>query len=796
VTALLAGFGVAVPTGSKDSSARLASQAVPAPSVAGGGPAVDAAKAVAGATGNGSRAAGARPATGDARHAAAARKLGLPANGPDFMYQPPPNLPQLQNRDPSFRASPLMVSGTERYVDGEYQYTDFVYDDDSAAYPDGARRDSPLWKRYRGNAADLFEFRLSTRGEDLAARFTLNTLMERDSTIMTVAFDSDGSTKTGSSTLPRDPGMPFPGTDQVLTTWGTGAEWSRWSGSRWVTVPLQVTTDLEANQVTVLVPTAVARPTGRWRATLATGLYDPKTRGWLDLASASPGGLPLPADTSAPNIVNLGFRFNEVARPSKEGVSLTQMVDKDPDEPPNWAPWNKQNAALAAGNPTQFANLIDFDLLRARGARDNVPEKGLMFRVLASRMKTVLAAGDANPVDGNPELLGEGKDSGSLNAIMLSPLSPYALYVPSGYQPDRPAPFTFFLKCDGCQYYDLGSGGTTATLGESRNSLVVMPSARGKSGFYVGHLEVDVLESWADVARHFTLDPTRPSISGGSGGGGGAYRVSLLWPHLFARTAPLVPPMCRGLWTGVYCTGGAETVLANWAENARNLPIFHVADAASELTFYPGTVQLVHGLPNDGFNSFDELGYRYRLWSLATDHVGAALVNAAPVVAWLGQHQIEPEPFHVTYVRMPSNDVPEVGLVHNRAYWLSGIELRDKTKAAEGRLPCTTRHGEPCAPLGRGVIDAVSLGFGKSDPTSKLYVQPGLANGYVPTAYTETQRVWSDPGKVPVQDRIVIKAKNIGAITIDPAAARVSCNVKLDIQSDGPVKVNLIGCPR
>jgi hypothetical protein len=322
-----------------------------------------------------------------------------------------------------------------------------------------------------------------------------------------------------------------------------------------------------------------------------------------------------------------------------------------------------------------------------------------------------------------------------------------------------------------------------------------MPSARGKSGFYVGHLEADVLESWADVARNFTLDPTRPSISGGSGGGGGAYRLSLLWPHLFARSAPLVPPMCRGLWTGVYCTGGAETVLANWAENARNLEIFHVADGASELTFYPGSVQLVHGLPNDGFNSFDELGYRYRLWTLASDHVGAALVNAAPIVEWLGQHQIEPEPFHVTYVRMPSNDVPQIGLVHNRAYWLSGIELRDKTKAAEGRLPCVTRQGEQCTPLGRGVIDAVSLGFGKSDPTSKLYVQPGIANGYAPIAYVETQRVWSDPGKVRKENRIVIKAKNIAAITIDPAAARVSCNVKLDIQSDGPLKVTLIGCP-
>jgi hypothetical protein len=714
------------------------------------------------------------------------------------MYLPAPLVPQLQNRSPHFKAAPLMVSGTERYIDGEYQYTDFVYDDDAAAYPDQSRRDSPLWARYRGNAADLFEFRVSARGSALAVRFTLNTLMVRDSTIMTVAFDSDNRTTTGSSTLPRNPGMPFPGTDQVLTTWGSGAEWSRWNGSRWITVPLKVRTDLQANQITVFVPTSVARPAGKWRATLATGLYDPKARGWLDLPAASTvPGVQTPAVSPSPKIVNLGFRFNEVPPPPKAPIALTQAVDKEPSEPANGAPYHKQTAALAAGEPTRFAHLIDFDLIRARGMSDNVPTRGLMYRIFPSRMKTVLTASDANPPDGNPQLLGEGKDVTSLNAIMLSPLQPYALYVPPGYVPGKPAPFTFFLKCDGCQYWDLGDPGSGAVeqLGKARDSLVVMPAARGKSGFYVGHLEYDVLESWADVARHFTLDPTRPSISGGSGGGGGAYRLGLLWPHLFARAAPLVPPMCRGLWTGVYCTGGAETVLANWAENARNLPIFHVADAFSELTFYPGTVQLVHGLPSDGFNSFDELGYRYKLWSMFTDHLGAALVNAAPVTEFLGQNQIEPEPFHVTYVRMPSNDVPGIGLVHNRAYWLSGIEIRDKTQAAEGRLPCFTVHGEPCAPLARGVIDAVSLGFGKSDPSSKLYVQPGVANGLLPVAYTETQRVWSEPGKVRVQDRIVIKARNIAAITIDPEAAHVSCKARLDVQSDGPIKITMIGCP-
>lgn len=47
---------------------------------------------------------------------------------------------------------------------------------------------------------------------------------------------------------------------------------------------------------------------------------------------------------------------------------------------------------------------------------------------------------------------------------------------------------------------------------------------------------------------------------------------------------------------------------------------------------------------------------------------------------------------------------------------------------------------------------------------------------------------------VPMENRIRIKATKIASVTIDPAAARVDCNVKLDIDSDGPLKVRLLGC--
>lgn len=693
---------------------------------------------------------------------------GVPLGGPDVLYAAPPDLPQLQNRDVRFRAPVEMVSGTERYMDGEYQYSDFLYDDQSTTYPAD-------FERYANNAGDLVEFRVSTRSDSgLGVRFLLNTLMVPDSTIIAVAFDSDANPDTGSSTLPRDPGMPFAGTDEVLTTWGTGAEWSRWTGSAWDTVPLQVHADTEANQITVTVPKSVANPSGQWRATLATGLYDQNTGGWRDLSQPTVAGpVSVPPTSAKPRIINLGFRFNEVAPAPPRAESAEA------------APNTRQDEALAASEPTRFAHLIDFDLLRSGGERDNVPKRGMMYRMFASRMKTVMVSTDGTPANGNPRQLGEGHDTTSLHGRYLSPLQPYALYVPSGYDPARPAPMTFSLHGDGGEYYwlnddrilendSLGGNFAVKLFGEGRNSIVLSPSGRGKSGFYVGHHEYDLFEAWNDVARHFALDPNRTAVTGYSMGGHGSYRLALLWPHLFARAVPMAPAACRGLWYIASCSTTEDTVLARWTENARNLPIFHIADMFSELTFYPGQAQLAIGPAVNGLNSLDSLGYRYRFWSVAQDHILTG-TNHPQAAEFLGQHLIEPEPFHVTYARMPSTDLPEIGLVHDRTYWLSGIELRDASD-----------------PLAKGVIDAVSLGFGKSDPTSSQSFAPGVtAAGW---AYAETQRVWSEPGTVPVENRIVIKARNIASVTIDPAAARIDCNAKLETHSDGPIEIKLRGC--
>jgi hypothetical protein len=243
--------------------------------------------------------------------------------GPPVLYAPPPAAPQLENRDPRFRAEPLLVSGEEAYVDGEYLYQDFLYDDygsDTDGVGGSSQRAQagevtyPTGPEYGGNAADLVEFRAAPGDDEVVYRFTLNTLLREDSTILALAFDTDRDAGPGVGTLPRDPGARFPGTDEVITVWGTGAEHSRLTAERAVTSPVPVHVDLEANQVTVTVPRSVSDPRGTWRATLATGLYDPATGGWkrpgVTATEDTPGGAG-PADPAPNAIFNLGFRFDE-----------------------------------------------------------------------------------------------------------------------------------------------------------------------------------------------------------------------------------------------------------------------------------------------------------------------------------------------------------------------------------------------------------------------------------------------------------------------------------------------------
>lgn len=697
--------------------------------------------------------------------------------GPDVLYAAPPAAPQLENRDPRFHAAPLLVSGTEAYAAGEYLYSDYLYDDHgsqakSVEPTDQTATDAtnipgpgsilsanalsyrvgsityPTDPAYAANAADLVEFRAAVGPQDTVFRVTLDTLRRADTTIVALALDTDRNPATGTSTLPRDPGAPFPGTDAVLTTWGTGAEVSTFAadGHLLATTPVAVRADLEADQLTVTVPHAVLDPRGTVRATLATGLYDRATGGWLRPGSGAtattPGGAG-PNDPNPSGIFNLGFRFDEPV--------LRQNTP--PDE--------AQATALRAHAPTRFARDLDFDALAAGATRSTVPATGLQIRMFPSRQDL---GGGADPAS-YPEFKGQ--------------LQPYAIYIPASGAASHPHPLLLSVHSNGQHYWQYDGTQILTRLGEAHDAVVLSPLGRGRDGWYVGSSEYDVFEAWADAARHVLLDPARTAVSGYSMGGYATYRLGGLYPDLFGKAFSVVGPPGKKIWVPpMPPSDGIQTLSNLWLENTRNLPFLNFAQTSDELVPVVGPVTQNVGNPALPTTSFEQLGYRYRflLFAGGEHYTLAALGYDFPVAQdFLADTTVERDPAHVTFARVPGSDDPARGLVHDHAAWVSDVTMDDAS----------------AGPGAKGVIDARSEGFGVGDPPSA----PEQTAGVMGLPYTEVGRTWGPAPRTPIANRATVTLVNLrGArLQLDRARLSAASALTLSVTSDRAAALTLAG---
>ena len=676
--------------------------------------------------------------------------------GPDVLYAPQPAAPQLENRSPRFRADPLLVMGAEAYVDGEYLYQDWLYDDtgsDTGANDAGGQAtagdvDYPTDRaRYGGNAADLVEVRIAPGDTDVAYRFTLNTLLVVDSTIVTLAYDTDRDSSTGRSILPRDPGFAIRGTDEVITLWGTGAEHSHLTATGApITTAVAVTTDLEANQLTVVVPRTVSDPTGTWRATVAAGLFDPASGGWLRPAVSAtahqPGGAG-PLDPIPAGVFNLGFRLDE--RPA--GLNPPEL---------------NQSTVIRSKAAGRYQRDIDFDALARREGRSTVPATGTISRIFASR----IAFGEGKDYAASPELLGQ--------------LQPYSLSIPSAYVSGEPAGLTLALHSHQQHHWQYNHQVGTQQIGEQRQNIVVACECRGEDGWYQHEAEYDVFEVWNDVASHYSLDPDRVAVYGYSMGGYGVYRLATLYPDLFGRAFTIAGPPAEGRWLPPLPMGaGVETLTNLWLENARNVPFLNVAAAADELVPVAGTRAQNLGAPEAGVRGFEQLGYRFRyVLYPAADHFTFPFTsyNLPYAVEFLGDARVDRDPNHVTFSYVPASDDPALGLVHDHAYWVSEVELADSTAGS---------------PLPKATVDAVTHVKGLGDPPSSGAISPGAH----PLPFVDFGRTWGDASAVAAENKLTLTLDNVGAVVLDAdrAGLDLTRGITLEVTSSAPAKVTLRG---
>jgi hypothetical protein len=683
--------------------------------------------------------------------------------GPALLYAPAASAPQLENRG-VWKAPPILVSGAEAYRDGEFEYQDFLYDDDGGAgTPDPSDPFTPVANLfspktgtltyptnaavYGNNAADLVEFRIKPLPSATAFRVTLNTMLDPSVAAFTVAI---GDSPVEHS-WPFAAGVSSParyfltvhGTTGVLTNAATGAT---------LKPAPEVSIDKLRRQVQVLVPHAAWNP-GRSivRMSMGTGLWDAGAGMYLVPGAAATATQPGGASANHEAIFNLAFRTQErvpviyspgIANTVAEGGVLVK-------EDGSWWRERDQADALANGDVSQFSAEINFGkLLRRATDNSQVPSTGNIDRIYATHFN--LGQG----IDYNKTCIPSG--TANCTGRFLGQLQPYALYVP-----DKPLPasgFGLVISMHGlsANYNEfLGSHEAEQLADRGSGSIFASPESRGPDGSYQSYAEADVFDMWNDIARHYRLDPALTDVTGYSMGGGGTYSLASQWPDLWARAFPIVgPPSSSGSFA-----------------NLRNIPV---------MAWYGQNDELVGPeMSEEAFLDAEQAGIRYDHWVFTpAGHITEGNNDEyAPAATFLGDATVDRNPAHVTYYYDPSTNDPLLGPA-DHAYWLSGIALRDASSA--------------------GKLDVRSLAGGYGDPPTEpvqigYHVLYGGSHGPLP--YQERTLSWGNSPVQPKADELVISATNIGAVTIAAARAGVSCHAKLDITSDGPLHVTMSDCP-
>ncbi|HEX8208141.1 MAG TPA: dienelactone hydrolase family protein [Solirubrobacteraceae bacterium] len=686
--------------------------------------------------------------------------------GPDVLYAPPATAPQMENDGP-WRAAPILVSGATAYRDGEFLYQDFLYDDHGARgaedptdpfngleflfSPKHGTLTYPTDPKFASNAADLVELRVRPLADATAFRVTLNTLADAERTAFTIAL--------GDSAVPHPwphgAGVSSPG-ELFLTVHGTTAELTDAATGTAIEPKPTATVDARRRQFDVRVPHAAWDPgSGTTRMAAGVGLWGDDAYLQPNPGPASettPGG----ASPSQSGLFNVAFRASEpLPKISEPGVANT-IAEGGAGVKVDGAWWREraQGDALAAGDVSPFFADVDFGKLAAGVTDDSaIPREGHIDRILVSSVDN--GPGVNHDVKCLTANVTGGDNPPPCTGRFLGRLQPYALYVPKQRGP-RGYGITLEMHGLSANHNEFLGSRHAEQFGErGSGSIVASPLGRGPDGQYMAFAEVDVFEMWADVARHYELDPDWAAVSGYSMGGQGTYRLAGRYPDLFARAFPIVGPTF----------GDAVHI-----PSLRNIPV---------MAWYAGQDELVNpALAEQARDLMEGAGIDYDHWLFnPAGHITLGNNDEyGPATEFLGEHRVDRDPPHVTFVVAEGEEDDPIGRA-DHAYWVEGVVPREGS--------------------GHGTLDVRSHGFGLGDAPLLDEESSGgsLQGGSHPAlAYVRRTR---GRGKVPSEakaNRLDVTATDVRSATIDVRRARVDCAADLRITTNGPLDLRLAGC--
>jgi poly(3-hydroxybutyrate) depolymerase len=501
------------------------------------------------------------------------------------------------------------------------------------------------------DGSDLAELRAAISGDDLALLARTTTMTSAADTALLVLADTiPGST-------PRE--VPF---DSGITTAVGDVALFISNGDVLVA---DLTTGTSPTSATGA--SAVASPNGWDNALEAT----------VPLAdvTGSDGTLSLAVATGKPNASGTGFAHLAIEQNDDQPHANLANVAFRLDEPVRYWFEKKQAMALYSGSVDPFFLTLDEGKMRAGASQEYVPGYGYHDRIFLS-----------DPATGVPR---EGGRDGIFQH--------YGLFLPHAYD-GTPAPLQWWLHWRGG---DAHSGAAVvpkvfSQLGEDEDSIVVAPSGRGTSTWYVGRGHVDFLEVWRDVFDTVSIDRDRVYVTGHSMGGWGSYLMTILYPDRFAAAAPASGPVTMGAWTGLDFPGcdsfkyeeytpcyidangsrPRDQLTRKLLDNARHVPYAIMHGTDDELVPYSGVLRQAERLTT--------LGYRYRLYTFpGWEHYSPPAVDQwAELGTYMHKFTRPENPAQVTYKRdMPFERATEevqsgganLNFDFNSAYWMSEL---------------------------------------------------------------------------------------------------------------------------
>jgi hypothetical protein len=300
------------------------------------------------------------------------------------------------------------------------------------------------------------------------------------------------------------------------------------------------------------------------------------------------------------------------------------------------------------------------------------------------------------------------------------------------------------------------------------HNLTVWPLARGAALYYEGIGEQDVLDVLADASFRFRPDPDRIILSGASMGGIGTFRMGALYPDLWSVAVPII--------------GYARSAVVPLLSNFENLEILQINGALDPLIPIAGAQATTDIL--------DSYGVRFRAWMLDNRGHEAGGYAYDCVYRDLADYVRVTNPPRVIYTVDPAMTIvdPSTGLelVHDRAYWVSGIEVANSS--ARGTI-----HAHSRALPQRGIEQVVSTDERyEGDDAGRDLCGPNPA---ITTGDTWRYRAkeWMFGAELPRENSLEVTLTNLAAATFDLARAGlggVAANLQFTTDTDVAVVLN------